>query len=378
VIINASGVSVLNAAFDPLPTIDLRHLRRLTDDTGLFQHALYATPDANHGYCIDDNARALIAGLLHARLRGHDEAAVPLHTYLAFLSYAFNQDFGRFRNFMGYDRRWLEVEGSHDSQGRTLWALGLSAATGPTDPIRRLSHELYRRALPSLRGLEAPRSWAFALLGLSTYLDAEPGHGETRELRDEYAERLLEAYRRHATDDWPWWEDIVTYDNAKLCHALLRSGAAMDRGDMVEAGLTSLRWLLQQQTEAHDDGKPRLSIIGNDGWLVRGQPRARFDQQPLEAYALVDACLLAARVVDAGESRRRWEADARMCFDWFLGRNDLGLPLYDPDTGGGRDGLHPDDVNQNQGAESSLAYLLSVLEIHDHLRAPSLQPADSA
>jgi hypothetical protein len=349
---------------EPLPEIDLRHFRRLTDDTGMFQHALYATPDANHGYCIDDNARALIAGLLFARLRGHDEQAAPLHTFLAFLSYAYNQEAGRFRNFMGYDRRWLEDVGSHDSQGRTLWAVGLAAAWGPTEPIRRLSQELYRRALPTLEGLEAVRSWAFALLGLQAYLQAEPDHGPTLELRDRYAVKLFEAYRSHATDDWPWWEDLVTYDNAKLPHALLLTGPAMDRPDLTEAGLTSLRWLLDQQTEAGDDGRPQLSIIGNDGWLRRGQARARFDQQPLEAYALVDACLLAARVETDEDPRASWERAARLCFDWFLGRNDLGQPLFDPVTGGGRDGLQPEGVNQNQGAESSLAYLLSVLEMH--------------
>lgn len=348
----------------PLPDIDLRHLQRLTDDTGIFQHAVYATPDANHGYCIDDNARALIAGLLHAHLRVHDETLVPMHTYLAFLSYAFNEDRQKFRNFMGYDRRWLEDEGSHDSQGRTLWALGLAASLGPTDPIRSLSLDLYRRSLSSIKGLNYPRSWAFALLGLCAYLDADPDHAETRELRDQYAKKLFDAYQHHATADWPWWEDIVTYDNAKLCHALLLCGRALQRPDMTAAGLASLRWLLEQQIEHVADGRPHLSIIGNDGWLQRGQPRAKFDQQPLEAYAMVDACLVAARVVHTPEERLRWEADARLCYEWFTGRNDLGVVMLDPETGGGRDGLEPNGANQNQGAESSLAPLLATLEMH--------------
>lgn len=356
----------------PLPEIDLRHLRRLTDDTGIFQHAVYATPDANHGYCIDDNARALIAGLLVADLHGQDHVNPLLHTYLAFLSYAFNAELGKFRNFMGYDRRWLEDEGSHDSQGRTLWALGLAAQLGPTEPIRQLSINLYQRSISSVAGLHYPRSWAFALLGFCAYLEVDPQHGETRELRDAYADKLFEAYRTHATADWPWWEDTVTYDNAKLCHALLLCGSALERSDMTAAGLTSLRWLLEQQIGHDADGRPHLSIIGNAGWLKRGEPRAPFDQQPLEAYALVDACLAAASTPGQSEEERtRWEADARMCYDWFTGRNDLNLSLLDPETGGGRDGLASYGVNQNQGAESSLAPLLATLEMHRYAAQPS-------
>ena len=353
----------MSSPLQPLPDIDLRHLQRMTDDTGLFQHAIYATPDANHGYCIDDIARALIAGVIDAQLGGLDETRIPLHTYLAFLNYAYNQDRGKFRNFMGYDRQWLEDEGSHDSQGRTLWALGITAAHGPTDPIRQLADELYLRALPTLHGLDFPRSWAFALLGLQAYLHGRPDHAASRELRDEYTEKLFSAYRAHATDEWPWWEDRVTYDNAKLCHALLLCGPALGRAEVTEAGRTALAWLLEQQRSTRPDGTACLSIIGNDGWLERGRPRAQFDQQPLEAYALVDACLQAARVTDDPGQRTTWEERARMCFEWFTGRNDLNLPLYDPETGGGRDGLHADGVNQNQGAESSLAYLLAVLEI---------------
>ncbi|MEM7624869.1 MAG: hypothetical protein AAF333_04495 [Planctomycetota bacterium] len=354
----------MSSPLQPLPDIDLRHLQRMTDDTGLFQHAIYATPDANHGYCIDDIARALIAGVLHAQLVRHDEKLIPLHTYLAFLAYAYNEDRGKFRNFMGYDRQWLEAEGSHDSQGRTIWALGVTATHGPTGPIRQLSNELYLKALPTLHGLNFPRSWAFALLGLQAYLHGKPEHAESRSLRDEYAEKLFAAYTGHAADDWPWWEDEVTYDNAKLCHALLLTGPAMGRPEVTDAGLTALRWLADQQLSTRDDGTTCLSIIGNDGWLQRGKPRAPFDQQPLEAYAMVDACLQAARAVEDTTQRTEWEAHARLCFEWFTGRNDLGTPLYDPETGGGRDGLNADGVNQNQGAESSLAYLLAVLEMH--------------
>ena len=358
---------------DSLPPIDLRHLRRLTDDTGLMQHALYATPDPNHGYCIDDNARALIAGLYNAQLQGHDEAMVPLHTYLSFLTYAWNEERGRFRNFMSYDRRWLEEEGSQDSQGRAMWALGLTALLGPTEPIRRLAQDYYRRCLPALEGLGSPRSWAFGLLGLDAYLQGDPVNEEVRRRRDGLAEAMLEAYRRGAEDDWPWWEREVTYDNAKLPHALMLSGSAMGRPEMVEVGLSTLRWLLEQQTEVSAEGRAHLSIIGNDGWLPRGGERAKFDQQPLEAYAMLDACLAAARLDPDRGAAPRWEADARMCYEWFTGRNDLDLAMFDPATGGSCDGLHPGGTNQNQGAESSLAYLLCVLELHRY--AADVRPA---
>jgi predicted dehydrogenase len=350
--------AITPARWQPMPTIDLRALQRMTDDTGLFQHAIYSVPDPNHGYCIDDNARALIAALLHSRLRGHDERTLPIHTYLAFLTYAFNEETGRFRNFMAYDRRWLEAAGSEDSQGRALWALGLASAMTSSADVAQLAEHLFVRAMPAAASFDAIRSRAFALLGLVPFAEAHPEHQQAVALRDYLAEALLEAYHAHATDDWPWWEDIVTYDNAKLSHALLRAGQAMQRRDMIEAGLTSLAWLVEVQTS--DAGC--LSIIGNDGWLHHDGRRAPFDQQPLEAYALVDACLDAATIT-ADEA---WAATAWWAFRWFHGENDLGKALHDPQTGGCQDGLQPNEPNKNQGAESVLAYLLSVLRLTEY------------
>ncbi len=364
------------------PQIDLRQLQRLTDDTGLFQHARYATPDPNHGYCIDDNARGLIAGLRHAALEGHDETVVSLHRYLMFVVYAFNQrggedpGGGRFRNFMGYDRRWLEDVGSEDSQGRAFWSLGETVAHAPTPNLRDLAADVYRRALPGMLELRHFRSWAFALFGVQRYLLHEPQHGISRQVLGKLASWLFEAWERHAGDDWPWWEDIVTYDNAKPPHALLLAGQTLGHADYLRAGFTTLRWLIAQQMSENLDGQPHLSVIGNDGWLPRDGTRAAFDQQPLEAYALVDACLDAARFAELdttfdpaaenGNARDFWERQAWMCFTWFLGRNDLNEPLHDPVTGGCRDGLHADGTNRNQGAESTLAYLLSVLELRTY------------
>lgn len=356
------------APWSALPPIDLRPLMRLTDDTGMFQHALFATPDPRHGYCLDDNARALIAALIHAKLRGYDERVLPLNRYLAFLTYAFNDELGQFRNFMSYDRRWLEAFGSHDSQGRTIWTLGLAVAMAPHDHVRELAQAYFfrgvERALPQL---ESIRSWAFAVLGCCSYLEVEPTNEPIRRLRQEYADRLLKAYRRYATRDWRWWESVVTYDNAKLPHALLVAGRQLGRKDMIEVGLETLRWLLQVQEGAGG----RLSVIGNNGWLVKGEGetgiKAPFDQQPLEAWAMVHACLAAAETVDALDQQSWWADQAWKCYLWFHGFNDLDISLIDAENGGCFDGLHPDGVNRNQGAESVLAYLLTVLELHRYL-----------
>lgn len=346
-----------------LPDIDLRQLLTLTDDTGIFQHALFATPDPNHGYCIDDNARALIAALYYAGLCDDGRLDVPLHRYLAFLTYAFNEDKKVFRNFMSYDRKWLEEVGSMDSQGRTIWALGYTVMLAPDEMVRGLAQTYLEKGLPAIENLTFIRSWAFSLIGLDAFLSVEPEHDYARELRNRYADRLFDAWKSHATDDWPWWEDVVRYDNAKLCQALLSCGRSMGRSEMVETGLVSLRWLIDQQTAAEG----HLSIIGNEGWLPRNGTRAPFDQQPLEAYAMVEASLLAAQIT--GDDA--WTDKASMCFEWFLGGNDLGVPLYHEDTGGCQDGLQPHGANKNQGAESVLAYLLSVLEFHRHARQSS-------
>ncbi len=358
---DANPTHAASASWCQMPRIDLRHLLKMTDDTGLFQHALYSVPDPHHGYCIDDNARALLAALIHAQLFGHDERVMPLSRYLMFMAYAYNEPAGVFRNFMSYDRRWLEDVGSPDSQGRAIWALGSVVANAPDDDTRDLASELLRKALPGTGTFIDLRSKAFALIGLNDWLTVSSDDQATRALRDRYATDLLEAFQAHASADWPWCENLATYDNAKLCHALLVSGQSMGRGDMVEQGLASLRWLLDvQRAEAG-----HLSIIGNQGWLPRGGQRAAFDQQPLEAYALVHGCLAAASV----SADTTWVDEAWRCFRWFTGDNDLGVPLFVEDSGGCMDGLQANGANRNQGAESTLAYLLSVLELHRYASA---------
>jgi len=344
-----------------LPEIDLRQVLVLNDDTGILQHAAYGVPDLHHGYCTDDNARSLIAAVYAERL-GDGSLQLALQRNLAFLHYAFNPKTGQFRNFMGYDRRWLEAVGSEDSHGRAVWGLGAAARHAANDSTREMAARLLRQAAPVTEGFESIRAWAFAVIGLEKFLVAFPDDALVAGVRNTLAVRLFEVWQREAEPSagWPWWEYIITYANAKLPHALIVSGAAMGRDDMLETGLATLRWLVDLQTA--EDG--HVSVIGNHGWLTREGERARFDQQPLEAHGLVHACLAAASVT----GDECWAQDAERAFGWFVGRNDLGLSLYNPESGGCHDGLMEGGVNKNEGAESTLAYVLSLLELHLHSR----------
>ena len=351
-----------------LPDVDLRHILTLTDGTGILQHSTFATPRPRHGYCTDDNSRALIAAVMYGKLFGYEEVMIPLQRYLSFLAYAFVAETGRFRNFMGYGRKWLEEVGSEDSHARALWGLGVAARYAPNDPVRGMADELFHDAVPAVEEFNRIKPWAYAMIGIDEHLRA--GHAvqagdRASELRERLAVRLFDAWRAHATDEWPWWEDVLTWGNAKLSHALIAVGASLGRDDMTDAGLKVLRWLLGIQTARDDeDDGGHISIVGNKGWYVRGGVRAKFDQQPLEAHGLVHACLAAARLT--GE--KAWLSEARRCFDWFLGRNDKGVPLRDEATGGCHDGLTPEGVNPNEGAESTLAYVLSLLDLHMYRR----------
>jgi len=353
----AAALKGTAAEEDELPEIDLRQLRILTDDTGILQHSLYSTPDRTYGYCTDDNARALIVA---ARQWDHsrDESAIPLmQTYLSFLSHAMEEKTGRFRNFMNYDRTWSEVIGSEDSHGRALWGLGIGVALCPYESMIALASRLFRMGLPAVESFTSPRAWAFAVVGMHGYLRRFGGDSDVRRHRALVSEKLFKHFTDHMDENWPWCEDVVTYANAKLPHALLMSGKWTNRNDMIDVGKQALHWLLEVQTD--EDGM--LSIIGTEGWYGRDGNRARYDQQPIEAHALVDACIEAYHVT----REPHWLDGAKRAFNWFLGDNDLRTPLYDFTTGGSRDGLHVDRVNENQGAESTLAWLLSLLLMHD-------------
>ena len=339
-----------------LPEIKLDHLKAFTDDTGILQHANYTIPDRTHGYCTDDNARALLAAAMGQHFlptNGWGLDALSGH-YLGFLLYAYNEKEGRFRNFMTYSRQWLEEIGSEDAHGRALWCLGKAVALLNNPGHLAMSTTLFNQALPASENFHSPRAVAFSLVGIHAYLDKFSGDSDVRRIRKLLAERLFGQFANQATDIWPWLENALNYANGKLPHALLLSGHGMQRSDMIAMGLKTLEWLLSIQTE-----DKHFVPIGSNGWYAQGGPRARFDQQPVEAHAMVEACVQAYYIT----REHVWIEHAVMCFNRFLGQNDLNMPLYDPKSGGCRDGLMADGINQNEGAESSLAWLLSLMTL---------------
>lgn len=353
----------------PLPEINLDHLRHLTDDVGIAQHAVCDIPNRVHGYCTDDNARGLLLAVI-AQSRLGDSSLLRQLTarYLAFVHHAFNPSNRKFRNFMDYDRRWLDEEGSEDTLGRSIWAIGACIAGSPHDGHRSVAGRLLFSALPALENLVHIRPMAFALLGLDSYLERFRGDSAVKRVRLFLAERMLDRFLRGASPGWPWPEDKLLYANASIAHALILSGHGLARADMMAAGLGALEWLAKVQTiDAH------FVPIGNQGWFPRGQPRARFDQQPIEASTMVGACIDALRIT----RDRRWIQEAMKSFFWFLGQNDLGIPLYDSESGGCRDGLNPAGTNENQGAESTLAWLDALIRMHD-AQAQLLECAEDA
>ena len=337
-----------------LPQTDLRHVRAMTDDTGMLQHAAFSIPRYDDGYCLDDNARALLLMTLLEDIGSDDPPTVRglASRYLAFVSHAFDRPNGRFRNFLSYSRQWMEPHGSEDSHARALWALGAVVGRA-SDPGRHsLAGDLFHAAMPAVTVFTSPRAWAYALLGIEEYLVAFKGDSSVEALRVDLADRLLGLFERTSRRDWPWFEDSVTYCNARLPQALIVTGSRTHRGDMLEAGALSLEWLLSVQRSA--DG--HFAAIGSNGFYQRGSLPAAFDQQPVEACGTVSACLEAYHVT--GDAR--WLDHARRAFNWFLGQNHLHQWLYDPSTGGCRDGLHADRPNQNQGAEATLSFLLAL------------------
>jgi glycosyltransferase involved in cell wall biosynthesis len=342
-----------------LPPLKLDHLHRMTDDTGMIQHATFIVPNYQEGYSIDDNARALIVCTCLAELElGNGQSLALASRYLAFINYAFNPKTGRFRNFMDYQRNWLEASGSEDSHGRTLWALGTVLGRSNTPALQKMAGWLFEQALPAILETSSPRAWAFTLIGIHEYLRRFDGDRRASQVRDELAGRLLTLYQNVRADEWRWYEAELSYCNAVLPQAMLMSGQWIPNKAMTKAGLESLCWLSELQRADAVGG--HFVPIGSNGFYVRGGERARFDQQPVEAQTMASACLEAYR--STGD--KRWQTEARRAFEWFLGRNDLNLPLYDPTTGGCRDGLHPDRPNENQGAESTLAFLQTLLELH--------------
>jgi len=350
-----------------LPAVGLSHLQLMTDDTGLFQHAVFSVPRRGDGYCVDDNARGL---LLMAQLEdvGTDDRATVnalASRYISFLEHGFDRERGRFRNFMSFSRRWLENCGSEDSHGRALWALGTVVGRGSHTGRQSLARHLFHAALPVVSSFTSPRAWAYAELGIDEYLRAYEGDSNVQAVQTVLAEKLLDLHQRASRRDFPWFEHSLTYANARLPQALLVAGARMEHEEMTATGLRSLEWLWSVQDE---DGL--FAPVGTNGFYVRGGTKAAFDQQPIEASSMVSALLTAHRLTHED----RWLERARRTFSWFLGQNRLQQSLYDASTGGCRDGLHEDRVNENQGAESTLSFLVALCEMRSSDRVLTLNP----
>ncbi len=352
----SSPIKTLDEQPSLLPELKLDHLFRLSDSTGIFQHASFTVPNFAEGYCTDDNARALVLALSLKKL-GHGSSQLDARaaTYAAFLNHAFDRQRGRFHNFMSFERHWLDDVGSEDCHGHALWALGLCVSQAGQDSFQMLAAQLFEQALPVAAEFSSPRAWSFTLIGIDEYLRRFSGDRRASHIREKLTTRLLQSYGDTARDDWQWFEEVVSYANARLPHALILSGRCMNNKPMLELGLKTLRWLIKIQTSDAGAFRP----VGSNGFYQRGQPRAQFDQQPIEAQVTISACLEAH--FTTGDLA--WVAEARRAFEWFLGRNDLGLALYDAGTGGCRDGLHVDRLSQNQGTESTLAFLLSLAEM---------------
>lgn len=363
-----SGLAQARSFPEPSAPPELRteHFHCMCDDTGLFQHAVHAVPDRTHGYCVDDNARAL---LLACALGNAGEERLPepvTARFASFVQHAWNPEARRFRNFMSFDRRWLEDVGSEDSHGRTLWALGECARGDASLSRRRWATALFAEALPVVESFGSPRAWGFALLGLDAYCAAVAAPASTLRLRALLADRLLGLLSAVETPDWAWFEEGLSYDNARLPQALIATGHSMQVPGYVEAGIRSLRWLVRVQTTPAGLFRP----VGSESFHDRLSAPKAFDQQPLEATATISACLAAWRA----DSDPQWRAEAARAFAWFMGANDLSVPLVDLETGACRDGLHRDRPNENCGGESVVSYLLSLAEIRQLSRMSGDRP----
>lgn len=342
-----------------LMEIKLDHLQTLTDDVGILHAAKSTVPERRSGYVTEDNARALIAVLLaqdHLPYATGARLDTLVGRYLSFLDDAFDEDSGTFRGRMTYGRTWAREPFSEDAHGHAMWALGEAVARCQLRGHMTLATNLFHRALPACENLEHPRAWAFSLIGIHAYLRKFGGDSYARRVREHLAHLAFKEFKQHVNDDWPWL-DRLTYANARFPHALLLSGRWMFDDAMIQTALKSLEWLHQVQTGPNGQFAP----VGTEGWFPRGGAKARFNQVPGEAAATIDACLEAYRVTND----RKWLERAEGCLNWFLGDNDLNLPLYDPTTGGCSDMLLPQGASENQGATATLAWLLSLLSIYD-------------
>ena len=334
----------------PEPSLD--HLIKLTDDTGLYQHATFTIPNREHGYCTDDNARGVIAMTRYFTQYPDPQALQLLEKYLSFIMYSQNSD-GSVRNMMYFDRTWYKNEANHDAFGRVLWAFGTVMASPPAPAYLSILKDRFDKSVQLIQK-QKPKGMAYSILGMCDYLKHFPGASDIKRQLELAAEGLVTQFRESCYPDWRWFEDAITYDNAVLPHSLFVAGITCDNKRYIEIAEESSEFLLK-----HSLNGKHFSFVGCNGWFERGKTKASFDQQPIEAASMV---MMLRAAYDATLNEKYLKLQ-RKAFDWFLGRNDLHIPLYDFRTKGCNDGLMQDGVNINQGAESTLSFLLSLLSI---------------
>ena len=342
----------------PIPgSIGIDGLLRICDDTGILQHSISNVPDRTHGYCVDDNARAL---MLTNKLNNHSTTVRQLGTtFAAFVQSSWNEERRDFRNFMGFGRNWLEEVGSEDSCGRTLWALGSTVRSAPSAGLRHWAQGLFDRTSLSAETFQSPRAMAFAMLGADQVLDVDGRHKVALSIITAGADQLLTLFKRSSREDWIWFEDVLAYDNCRLSEAMIRAGMRLDRFDIHKCGLETLRWISNMQEAPGGHFRP----VGSSSF---GRPYERpnpFDQQPVEIWASIDAASAAYDLT----GDLSWLTQATQAYDWFSGANDRGIAVADPISGTSHDGINPRGLNLNEGAESVLAYQHATIAITDFI-----------
>ncbi|MDM8161068.1 glycosyltransferase family 4 protein [Labilibaculum sp. K2S] len=348
-------IEIKEQSFDILnmPPLSLRHIHRLTDDTGIIQHAKFNIPNLKDGYCLDDNARALLMALLAYKGKNNYKALELCPIYLSYIHYMQNED-GTFRNFLGFDRSFLDEVGSEDSFGRTIWALGYLLSNPPNYSYYQSGESIFKKAVPVFDKLKSIRSIANTIIGISYYLKRNPADDSMTELLSRLSKKLVESYETNSSDSWRWFEPFLTYDNAMLPLALLHAAEIHNDDKIRKTAFSSMEFLISK-TFANG----YLSIIGNDSWYEKDGKRAVFAQQPLDAMAMILLFKQAFKLTKNIEYLEKLFTS----YMWFHGENDLRIGLYDSETNGCCDGLESYGVNRNQGAESTLAYLISHLTV---------------
>jgi len=338
---------------DSMPVLNLNHVELLTDDTGIIQHAKFGIPNLKEGYCIDDNARALILSLLAFDQNKNQKALKLMPVYLSFIQYMQRED-GNFRNFLSFNRNYLDEVGSEDSFGRTIWSLGYLICIGPNNSYREFGKELFSNSVPHFKDLKYLRAIANTVIGISYYLCAHPGDELLVKEINNLAKSLTNSYNQSKDGDWHWFEDILTYDNAILPLALLSHYEVTGNQESYRIAMESIAFL---NSFSFENGY--LNPVGNDGWMKKHGKNPIYDQQALETMAMV---LLYSKTFELTKDDK-YLSLMQISYEWFLGKNSLHIPLYDFETHGCADGLQFNSVNRNQGAESTLAYFISHLTV---------------